>query len=268
MMRRRLGDDSGLVYLEFLLAIFPVMLVFLGTVQLALSAAAQLVVRHAAVNAVRSAIVVLDDDPVHYSGAARGELGQATSPTDALVGVVNNVAQGMTFQKVLEQFTVTSRLDVIRRAASAPLAPFAPSASEVIQWFLPNTPESVARAVGSSGLDRPLFGLLAYDAATVAVTFPDAPASTTLATTTVSSDSVTVRVTYLFRCGVPVVAALACKSLTDVLSDSNASRELAHVADTRERDLLKGTHERFLVLTAEATLPRQSAGYEATKNAT
>ncbi len=267
-MRVRLGCDSGLVYVEFLLAIFPVLLVFLGTVQLALSAAAQLVVRHAAVNAVRSAIVVLDDDPAHYEGAARGELGQATSPTDALIGAVNDVAQGASFLTVLEQLTATSRLDVIRRAASAPLAPFSPSATEVIQWFLPNTPESVARAVGSNGLDRPLFGLLAYDAATVAVTFPDAPSSATLATNTVTSDSVTVRVTYLFHCAVPVVSALACKSLADVLSDPNASRELAHVADVRERDLLKVTHERFLVLTGEATLPRQRAGYEAEKNAT
>lgn len=265
-MRRRFADDSGLVYLEFLLAIVPVLLVFLGTVQLALSAAAQLVVRHAAVCAVRSAIVVLDDDPEHYNGAARGQLGDASSPTSTLTDLAKNVAQGTTFQKILEQLTATSRLDVIRRAASAPLAPFVPSVSDVIRWFLHDAP-SVARAVGSSGLDRPLFGLLLYDAATVAVTFPDAPASTTLATSTVSGDLVTVRVTYLFHCGVPLIAALACKSLDDVMSDPNASRELAHVADTRERDLLGKSHERFLVLTGEATLPRQSAGYEATKNA-
>jgi Flp pilus assembly protein TadG len=89
---RTLGRDCrGVVMLEFLVAFVPVLVLFLGVLQLALLAVAQLAVQHAAIAGARSASVVLDDDPAAYGGEARGEASGA-------------------------------RMDTIRRAVTAPLA--------------------------------------------------------------------------------------------------------------------------------------------------
>ena len=69
--RRPMSDDAGAVTIEFLIAFPPVFLLFLGATQFALIAAAELVVRHAAIEGARAATVVLDDDPRHYGGAPR-----------------------------------------------------------------------------------------------------------------------------------------------------------------------------------------------------
>jgi Flp pilus assembly protein TadG len=75
MTYRALANDArGVVMLEFLVAFVPVLLLFLGAVQLALLSVAELVVRHAAIAGARSAAVVLDDDPARYENEARGDL--------------------------------------------------------------------------------------------------------------------------------------------------------------------------------------------------
>ena len=75
--RRSLARDArGVVLLEFVIALLPVLVLFLSALQLALLGAARLVVEHAAIAAARSAAVVLDDDPARYGepcGAITGE---------------------------------------------------------------------------------------------------------------------------------------------------------------------------------------------------
>ncbi len=75
MARLALRHDSrGVVYVEFLIAFFPLLVIFLGICQLALIASARLVVQHAALAAARSAIVVLEDSPDDFGGAGKGKL--------------------------------------------------------------------------------------------------------------------------------------------------------------------------------------------------
>jgi hypothetical protein len=65
---RRRGTE-GAVFVEFLIAFLPVLTTFLCLCQLALLFAVKLVVEHAAVNAARTAAVVIGDDPKAYSGS-------------------------------------------------------------------------------------------------------------------------------------------------------------------------------------------------------
>ena len=65
---RLLEDTSGVVFLEFLMAVTPLWTFAACTFQLALIAHASLIVRHSADAAARSAAVVLPDDPAEYGG--------------------------------------------------------------------------------------------------------------------------------------------------------------------------------------------------------
>lgn len=60
------GDSRGSVYLEFLIAFLPMLLLFSGLLQLSVLQIADLVTKHAAVTAARAAMVVLPDDPNYY----------------------------------------------------------------------------------------------------------------------------------------------------------------------------------------------------------
>jgi hypothetical protein len=62
------GATKGAVYVEFLIAFFPVFTMFLGLVQLADLHQANIVVNHSAQMAARVAAVVLHDDPQFYGG--------------------------------------------------------------------------------------------------------------------------------------------------------------------------------------------------------
>lgn len=88
-----LNDSRGAVYVEFLIAFFPLLLFFGALVQLALLEVGGLMVEHSAVVAARAAVVVLPDDPTFYGG----------TPVNVPTG---------------------KRLDDIRRAARIPLLAF------------------------------------------------------------------------------------------------------------------------------------------------
>jgi hypothetical protein len=64
------------VYVEFLLAFMPIFIFFMALIQLSLIYSAKLVVDHATYRALRSAIVVLDDDPRYYGGEPRLRLNE------------------------------------------------------------------------------------------------------------------------------------------------------------------------------------------------
>jgi hypothetical protein len=65
-------STAGAVYVEFLIAFLPIFFFFLGLVQLVFVQTANLIVKHAAVKAVRAAVVVLPDDPQFYGGVPVG----------------------------------------------------------------------------------------------------------------------------------------------------------------------------------------------------
>lgn len=62
----------GAVYVEFLIAFLPIFFFFLSLVQLIFVQTANLITKHAAVKAVRAAVVVLPDDPKYYGGVPVG----------------------------------------------------------------------------------------------------------------------------------------------------------------------------------------------------
>ena len=68
---RAARSERGAVFVEFLIVFLPLLALIMCMIQLALIYAGKLVTQHAADTAVRAAVVVLDDDPRYYGGAAR-----------------------------------------------------------------------------------------------------------------------------------------------------------------------------------------------------
>jgi Flp pilus assembly protein TadG len=101
-------DQSGAVYVEFLIAFLPLFLFFSALVQLGMVQIADLVTKHAAVTAARAAIVVLTDDPKYYGGA----------PVNQAAG---------------------ARMDHIRRAAEIPLTAVDPQPGNSVGVRFPST---------------------------------------------------------------------------------------------------------------------------------
>lgn len=66
------GSTRGAIYVEFLVAFFPVFTTFLGLVQIADLYQANLIVQHSAVAAARAAVVVLPDDGSYYDNVEVG----------------------------------------------------------------------------------------------------------------------------------------------------------------------------------------------------
>jgi hypothetical protein len=71
------GATKGAIYVEFLIAFFPVFTMFVGLVQLADLYQANIIVNHAAQMTARAAAVVLHDDPQFY-GNDDDSLGKPT----------------------------------------------------------------------------------------------------------------------------------------------------------------------------------------------
>ncbi|MGB0680501.1 MAG: TadE/TadG family type IV pilus assembly protein [Polyangiales bacterium] len=239
--RRRLRQHcEGVVMIEFLLAFFPIFLMFLGLVQLSLLFVARMVVQHAAVTGARAAIVVLDDEPVHYGGTPRGCLvgsggGGGLSRLNDLADRIRQLTgmaagRGAGRDVVLDQAAQVRsggpRMAAIYRAGMLPLLSIAPALDQV--WGQ----SSVHRALGAdSDLGRLATGI-AYNLGATAVTVPEAPGAQNLRTSVGTHDAVTVRVTHLFPCSVPVVSALMCDSVAELMTAipitaiKNAVREL------------------------------------------
>ncbi|HTE52004.1 MAG TPA: hypothetical protein VK698_14215 [Kofleriaceae bacterium] len=88
-MTRLASDRRGAAYVEFLIAIVPFFLFVLCVLQGALLQLGHLVTERAADAAARSAVVVLDDDPQRYGGAARN------SPTGARLDTITRAADNV-----------------------------------------------------------------------------------------------------------------------------------------------------------------------------
>lgn len=194
------------------------------------------------------------------------------------------------------------RLNAIRLAAYVTLAPLAPSIEMFSAWLaggaglggisglgglgalkdqIPDLPKlggggknpfSLRKtAIGESAVLRFLVGFGAYNSVAAAVNFPVAPWKPELRNggkdfkgqvVYKPGEKVTVRVTYLFPCGVPLVNMIVCRQLP-LNDDAGLMDELkAGVQDSSLLEILRvAEYARFYVMHAEATMPIQSAAY-------
>ncbi len=292
MQRMNRRAERGAVYVETVLCLVPLLTLFFGVVQLAFVASARLVVRHAAAQGARAAVVLLEDDPQHYGEAPRGDLlqGSSSSVASGLRAALSQVAAVGTDSEASSP-QGGARLQALREAVYVPLAVLAPSSS-----FLTSQGGSLSSALGRSPLLRFALGELVYSRGAAAVTLRAAPGSDQVLDKVGAHDDVTVHVTYLFHCGVPLASFLMCHPLWDLAGYGAALSELRKIdpskpleaaralqklredfpaADELQRtadDLARAenpalllpyllTGGRFLVVEAEATLPNQGADY-------
>lgn len=234
------SSQTGAVSLEFLVVLFPILLVFFAVTQLSLLGVARLVVAHAASRAARSAAVVVDDSPSRYRGELRGHLDDTVAPHTARVEGAEP-SESMGLGAILGGTGTGSRLETIRFAASVPLSALAPSVEDVISWFGQARSPDVAGALGSTSLLRAAFGIVLYHDVALAV----------VPSIDEANDVVRVHVDYMFHCAVPVVERLVCRQVpTD-------PAQLPIVPDRPALQRLAFTSERFVKLSAEAAWPRQ-----------
>ncbi len=129
------SDERGTVYVEFLISFVPFFLLFLGTIQLSLIYASHLVVQHAAVLAVRAAVVTLDDDPCYYRGETRGSLPleQSKGGDGYVQRALKLIGLGKATGNQLSGARGTGgmKLKRVRNAAYLPLSALAPSPEQL-----------------------------------------------------------------------------------------------------------------------------------------
>lgn len=276
--RGAFADARGAVYVEFLLAFMPVFMLFLATTQLSLLTAAKLVVQHAATSAVRSAVVILNDDPGELGEAPRGSLTEGdassvTSAADLLAELEPSGAASLPDSSSDDDPNrVTqhgARMVPIRASAYFRLFALSPDAS-----VLEGTPVNDVATSLSSELGRRAAAAFAYTRAATVVAVLSRPGSEQLPSEIDRKAPVTVRVTYVVHCGVPLARRLVCNSLRDLVAsdegepddteDARAKlvRRFTEVEDRTGFEQLASSGQRFVVFEAEATLPNQGADYE------
>lgn len=243
-VRRMCQDTRGAVYVEFLLCFIPVFMMFLAMVQMGLMYAAGLVVQRSASVAARAAIVVIDDDERRYDEETRMQLRQSggsgtSSGEGEVLGFLRNrgLPAGSSGGGSAVADSSGARLAAIRLAAGIPLMAVAPTPAAVV---LTRSQQNVLAAIGDpeSGLSMPasraVFALL-YNRGAMAVSFPSAyrgegrmdqlRSGISFAAPDLHRDPptpVTVRVSYLFHCAVPLVNRLMCSSAMYIAAGANA----------------------------------------------
>ena len=206
------ANREGVVFLEFLIAFVPLWVFFVCILQLALIAQADLIVKHAADSATRSAVVVLPDDPNEYGGEPEMSIDRnpvtGSDIQRALEGIGSAVRDGANNGGIERAFSTQtlfnlgrSRLNTIRLAAHVPLMPLAPA--NVGRDSRP----SIRKAIGSK---RRLLSALYYQPFAVAVDFPGVEGGT------VKGPEISTRVTYAYHCTVPLARQILCHSLEDL----------------------------------------------------
>jgi Flp pilus assembly protein TadG len=232
-MRRPVRNRGirGAAYVEFLAVVFPLLTLFLGLTQLALIYGADLLVQQAAARAARAAIVILPDDheEADYGGVPLNQIGGGGD--DGLAAYTDAPSGG--------------RLAAIRDAARITLAPISPA----IESFAGS---SVAAALGESSAATVLAGLVGWTEWAVAVSFPDGEGG--FRTAFDPRGPVTARVTFLYRCAIPLARRLMCAGVEDL---PTARREalLTNGGALAGAAALGGW--RLVALEAERTLPNQ-----------
>ena len=202
-----LGQTIGAVYVEFLIVMVPLWAFFLSLVQLAFLAHANLVVKHAADAAARSAVVVLPDDPAEYGGEPKMTIDRGAVSLDSLPEALELFSAGVGLRPIPAALDPKlanlgrSRLNTIRLAAHVPLMALAPM--RVGRDVAPTLHRSI-------GTPEKILSSLYYQPLAVAVTFPGLEGGV------VEGPEITVRVTYAYQCTVPVARGLLCKRFSNL----------------------------------------------------
>ncbi|NNE18633.1 MAG: hypothetical protein HKN10_09165 [Myxococcales bacterium] len=249
--RSLLLDKRGVVFLELLIAFVPMWTFFLCVLQLAFIGHADLMVKHSADSAARSAVVVLPDDPNEYGGEAEmsldrnpvtaSDLGIVLGRIGSTVGARPSEARVLTaFSREALVNLGRSRLNTIRLAAHVPLMPLAP-----VNVGHDSRP-SIGKAIGS---ERKLLSAFYYQPFALAVTFPG------LQGVVATGPEITARVTYAYQCTVPLARRIICQSFADLA----IKEELGEAFLPLVQSLVGG---RFRGLQHETTLLIQDAPYE------
>lgn len=222
--RSLLKDTGGAIYVEFLVVFIPFFIMVLGMMQIALMYAAHLAVQHSAAAAARAAIVVFPDCERRYDGAPQNVVnggGRGDDPASILGSVFGASGGSIPGLGGGGAGRGGARLDAVRFAASFPMAAASPSLQELLADGSPMN-QSIRNAIGgtSSAAVRLAVGALGYNQVAVAVNFPQGAnnSGATLQTRFNRRQSLTTRVTYLFHCGVPIVAAMACDDAPALVS--------------------------------------------------
>jgi hypothetical protein len=184
--RRRRGRE-GAAYVEFLLAFVPILTLFLGLVQLGLLYGGNLVVQHAAHRAVRTAMVVLDDDPRYFDGDARLVFDGRPATADDVEWVLARA----------EDAGSARRPAPLSRRAAVEL-----SAMVLLAAIEPDDGDSIADALGT--MDRGRRAEAVVGATDVELRLDRGPPGSD------EPPRVRVRVVHGFACRVPVVRRLVC----------------------------------------------------------
>ena len=188
---------TGAVSLEFLIAFPPLWVFCLCVFQLVLLARADLIVRHAAESAARSAAVVLPDDPARYHGEPEMSVSKepevergAGTPKDAgssKAGVLGAVLSAISLEGL-------SRRETIGVAAEVPLLPLGETPRGL------TSKPTVHSAIGPTRLVSPLVSARGG----LELSFPNAVEDR------VQGPEVTVRLTFAYRCSVPIARHILC----------------------------------------------------------
>ena len=222
--------EQGAVYVEFLIVIMPFLTLFLGLTQLGLIFAADLLVEHAASTAARAAIVILPDDDKNASYA------------NIPVNTVGSAGSGLSRYG---SAPAGGRLDEIKKAARLTLSPVSPSIDSL-------TSGSVASAIGDNIALSFMAGFLGWTRYAVAVTFPDGNGG--YKTTFGPKEPVTVRVTYLYKCSIPLAKNLMCSSF---ISLGKTQRKTLLANGKMLAGISTAAGWSLIALEAERTLPNQ-----------
>lgn len=196
---RRNVRSSGAVSVEFLIA-FPALWTFcLCIFQVVLLGRADLVVRHAAESAARSAAVVLPDDPARYRGEP--EMSVSRKPdvgSDSTARAPLGTSPDDVFGLVMSLISLDgrSRRETIEAAVEVPLLSL--GATRRVEVPKPTLHSSIGPSGTMAGLSSgsPAFELAFSDTHDERVRGPE----------------VTVRVTYSFPCRVPIARHIICES--------------------------------------------------------
>jgi hypothetical protein len=249
----------GIVYLEFIIVFIPVYIMFLGIVQMTFAFVARLVVQHAAVCAARAAVVILPDDPEVYANAPVNVLNgggnggrAASSGLDTAVRTISGtVAPGLGGGGGARYARRNNRMVAIHDAASIPLLSIAPTL-ESLQTGLVNT-------LSRNSLNRAPQGSV-YNRVAMAITFYTRPNSEAMVDRYAAPFTpVTVRVTYLLHCGVPIVRSFMCQTPGDLQGPGANELSEAPQGGIGGYAAMLGA-PRFRMIRAEATMPLQGGG--------
>ena len=111
-------NSAGAVYVEFLIAFLPLLVLFFCVAQFADLYAARFVVNHAAYRTARAGAVVYPDDPEHYNAVTKDEEVEAAgyailAAKRNILGADIDVSHGGVHDRTPVEVRITARVECI-----------------------------------------------------------------------------------------------------------------------------------------------------------